>query len=150
MDYCKFQIGQCRLHINIKRTKEFYALQPKITENCICGDCKYYAENVISKPNKLFSLLVNMGVDLSRQPNINPDGVIPYNLEDKYLFEGYYFVYGTFGKTSKKTKIINEDNVISEVAFNNKEFGKEIQLVVKQIEHEKLSFEFLLTVKSGD
>lgn len=148
LDSCKFQIGQVRLHIDIKKTREFYARLPKISENCTCSDCMYFETEVIHRTNKLFDLLKKMGVDLSRQPNINPDGLccVGNTKQDKIGYLGYYFVYGKVGKTSKSTKIVNVENQVSEVSFNDAEFGKHIQLTIKQVEKDKLSFDFYIEV----
>lgn len=147
-DWCTFQIGQCRLHIHTKQTKLFYATQPKITENCSCGYCKYFEREVINQPNRLFEVLKQMEVDLSRQPNINPDGVscVGDTKQDKLGYMGNYFVFGEIGKTSKKTAQINDDNAVSEVTFNNTEFGDHTQVTIKQVDKDKLSFEFYMDV----
>jgi hypothetical protein len=147
-DWCTFQIGQCRLHVHLKRTKEFYATQPKITENCSCDECKYFESEVINQPNKLFELLKRMEVDLSRQPNINPDGIscVGDTKPDKIGYMGNYFVFGEIGKTSKKTALINDDNTVDEVTFNDTEFGVNTQVTIKQVESDKISFEFYMDV----
>lgn len=131
---CGLQIGQCRLHIDTKKTKEFYAILPKITQNCSCGYCKYFMEIVIQQPNKLFELLNNLGVDLSRQPNINPDGIccVGESQEGKLGYIGSYFVFGDIGITSQKD-------------FKT-EFGNSIQVEIRQVEEFKLSFEFYMDV----
>jgi hypothetical protein len=150
-DWCTFQIGQCRLHIHAKRTKEFYSAQPKISENCSCGYCKYFETEVVTQPNRLFDLLRKMEVDLSRQPNINPNGVscIGESKPNKLGYMGNYFVYGEIGKTSKKNKKINDDKSVSEVIFNDAEFGTNIQVTIKQVEEDKLSFEFYMDVEKA-
>ena len=147
-DWCTFQIGQCRLHVHTKRTKEFYEKQPRITENCSCGYCKYFENVVISQPNRLFQILRSMEVDLNRQPNIHPDGIcyVGDTKQDKLSYMGYYFVFGEIGKTSKKTKKMNADNAVDEVSFNDIEFGKNTGVTIKQIEEDKLSFEFYMEI----
>jgi hypothetical protein len=148
IDWCTFQIGQCRLHVHTKRTKEFYATQPKITENCSCGFCKFFEMEVINQPNRLFEILKKMEVDLSRQPNKNPDGVccVGDTKKDKLGYMGNYFVFGEIGKTSKKTAQINNDNEVSEVTFNDTEFGDNTLVTIKQVDKDKLSFEFYMDV----
>jgi hypothetical protein len=148
IDWCTFQIGQCSLHVDTKSTKEFYTRQPKITENCSCDYCKYFDTEVINQPNRLFEILKKMEVDLNRQPNINPDGVccVGDTKQGKLGYMGYYFVFGEIGKTSKKTAIINDDNSVSEVTFNNTEFGDYIQVTIRQVDKHKLSFEFYMDV----
>jgi hypothetical protein len=151
IDWCTFQIGQCRLHIHIKQTKDFYATQPKITENCSCGYCEYFETEVINQPNRLFEVLKKMKVDLSRQPNINPDGIscIGETSQDKLGYMGNYFVFGAIGKTSKKTALSNDTDNIIEVTFNDTEFGNNTQVTIKQIDKDKLSFEFYMDVDKG-
>jgi hypothetical protein len=151
MDWCTFQIGQCRLHVHTKRTKEFYAAQPKITENCSCGDCKYYETEVVNLPNRLFEMLKKMEVDLSRQPDINPDGVccVGDTKRNKVGYMGNYFVFGEIGKTSKKTARISDENIVSQVTFNNAEFGVNTLVTVKQVDEERISFEFYVDVEKS-
>lgn len=150
-DWCTFQIGQCRLHIDLARTKNFYAAQPKIIQNCSCGYCTYFETEVINQPNKLFEILKEMKVDLSRQPDINPDGIscVGETKKDRLGYMGNYFVYGEIGKTSKGNQRVNEDNSISEVSFNDAEFGNTTQVTIKQIDKDKLSFEFYMEVQAN-
>ncbi len=148
IDWCTFQIGQCRLHVHLKKTKEFYATQPKITENCSCGYCKYFETVVIHQPNRLFEILKKMEVDLGRQPNINPDGIccVGDTKPNKLGYMGNYFVFGEIGKTSKKTAQVNDDSSVKEVTFNNTEFGDNTQVTIKQVDKDKISFEFYMDV----
>ena len=150
-DWCTFQIGQCRLHVHLTRTKEFYALLPKITENCTCDGCKIFENEVIKQENRLFEILNEMKVDLSRQPNINPDGIccVGQTKPGKIGYMGNYFVYGQIGKTTKDSKQVNEENIVTEVNFNDTEFGKNTHVTVKQFEPDKLSFEFYMDVDSN-
>ncbi|HWK02451.1 MAG TPA: hypothetical protein VNS58_02390 [Puia sp.] len=147
-DWCSFQLGQCRLHIHLKRTKEFYASQPKISENCLCGYCKYFESEVINQPHSLFDILRKMEVDLSRQPNINPDGIscVGETKPGKLGYMGNYFVFGEIGKTSKKGKNLRADGSVNEVTFNDMEFGAGTTVTVKQVEEGKLSFSFYMDV----
>jgi hypothetical protein len=147
-DWCSFQIGQCRLHIHLKRTKEFYVSQPKISENCLCGYCNFFESQVIHQPNRLFEILRKMEVDLSRQPNINPDGVscVGETKPGQLGYLGNYFVFGHIGKTSKTSKKVNADNRVSEVMFNDVEFGPHTSVTIQQVEEEKLSFCFYMDV----
>ncbi|MHA4812560.1 hypothetical protein ACX0G9_30990 [Flavitalea flava] len=150
--WVNFQIGQCRLHIQIERTKEFYAAQPKISTNCSCDNCKYFENEVINHSNRLFEVLKEMGVDLSRQPNINSDGIccVGDTKPDKLGYMGNYFVYGKIGKTSKKNKKSEDDNRVSEVTFNDAEFGHNTQATIRQFEEDKLSFGFYMDVDKFD
>ncbi len=143
----QFQIGQCRILVHSTDTETFYKKQPTITDNCNCGDCKYYSEVVIRQENRLFELLKKMKVDLNRQPNINPDGICCIDLDDgRKGYIGYYYVIGVLGKTSKKTKVVDESGNVIEVSFKDAEFGKGIDLTIKQVAADKLSFEFYLEV----
>jgi hypothetical protein len=143
-----FQIGQCRLIVDIRRTKDFYAILPAITTNCSCGNCKYFENQVLRHTNRLFTILSRMGVDLSRQPNINPDGIscVGETKPGKIGYMGYYFVYGLIGKTQKKGVKKTDTDQLVEVEFNDVEFGKDTQVTIKQVEQDKLSFEFYMEV----
>jgi len=148
IDLCTFQIGQCRLHINLKLTREFYANQPKISENCHCGYCKYFETTVINQPNQLLDLLKTMEVELDRQPNTIDDGIscIGESKPNHLGYIGNYFVFGKIGKTTKKNIILNDEKGVSEVILRNAEFGSNTQVTIKQVESAKLSFEFYMDV----
>lgn len=143
-----FQIGQCRLIVDIRRTMDFYATLPKISVNCPCENCKNFETDVIRHTNRLFEVLVKMGVDLSRQPDINPDGIscIGDTNAGNVGYMGYYYVFGKIGKTSKKTRKQVDTDYVAEVSFNDAEFGKNTQVTIKQVEEDKLIFEFYMDV----
>ena len=146
-DRCQFQIGQCRVLVDLTETEEFYKKQPKITDNCTCEDCKYFSNVVVEQNNQLFDLLRKMKVDLHRQPNINPDGVYCVDLDNgKKGYIGYYYVIGELRKTTKKTKVTDDNGNAIEVSFHNAEFGKGVNLTIKQVDHGKLIFDFYLEV----
>jgi hypothetical protein len=44
----------------------------------------------------------------------------------------------------KTTKVINDDFETIELRFNNAEFGDNIQVLIKKINAEQISFEFFL------
>jgi hypothetical protein len=144
-----FQIGQCRLIVDIRRTKDFYAILPNISTNCSCGHCKYFENKVLQQANRLFDILSKMGVDLSRQPDINPDGVscVGETKPGKMGYMGYYFVYGRIGKTQKKGVKNTNSGQLVEVKFNDMEFGRNTQVTIRQVEEGKLSFEFYMEVQ---
>jgi hypothetical protein len=146
-----FQIGQCRLIVDIRRTKDFYATLPNISTNCSCGNCKYFETQVVQRTNRLFAILSKMGADLSRQPNINPDGVncLGETKPGKMGYMGYYFVYGRIGKTQKKGIKTSNSSQLPEIEFNDVEFGKDTQVTIKQVEENKLSFEFYVEFLKG-
>ena len=145
---CTFQIGQCRITVDLQRTKQFYSSLPRITDNCKCGYCQHYEKDIISKSNPFFDVLKRMNVDLSRQPNINPDGIscVGETKPGKLEYLGYYFVYGHLGKTSKKNSLKDMEGNLEKVEFNNREFGADMQVTIQKVDHEKLSFEFYMQV----
>lgn len=151
-DWCGFQLNQCRVKINMKLTEEFYKEQPTITENCNCGYCKYYKTVVIRKPNNFFALLEQMKVDLSRQPNSYPDGLscTGESKKGELGYNGNYFLFGRIEKTSKKSVIVSNDNKVIAVNFKDAEYGNNIQFSIRQVEKNKISFEFFLTVPVSD
>ena len=122
---------------------------PSITTNCSCGNCKYFENQVLRHTNRLFTILSSMGVDLSRQPDITPDGIscVGETKPGKIGYMGYYFVYGRIGKTKKKGVKKTDTDQLAEVEFNDAEFGKDMQVTIKQVEQDKLSFEFYMEVQ---
>jgi hypothetical protein len=151
-DYSRFQIGQCRINVQIWRAEDFYKAQPKITDNCQCDDCSYYQNFVAKMSNPFFDLLKSMGVDLTRQPNINPDGICCVGDvgQNSIGYMGYYLVYGQFGQTSKANSLIDDEGNGVEVSFKNAEYGKGISFTVKKVDDTMLSFDFYITVQKGD
>lgn len=145
----QFQVGQCRVLVNLTATEAFYKNQPKIIDNCDCGDCRHFSDMVVEQEHKLFDLLEKMRVDLQRQPNINPDGVCCVDLENgKKGYIGYYYVIGELRKTTKKTKISDDEGNIIEVSFKNAEFGKGVELTIKQADSDRLIFDFYFEINN--
>jgi hypothetical protein len=70
-----FQIEGYPLTVDCDKTKEFYLTQEKITDDCQCKDCRFYAENFTKEPLEIFSILSSMGVDLQKNLNSEPTGV---------------------------------------------------------------------------
>ena len=141
-----FQIGQCRIYVDTDRTKEFYETLPGISENCNCGNCVYFENEVIKKDIPLFKILKKMCVDLTRQPNINPDGIYSVGPTTKYnrAYIGYYQVFGKFGKTQKKTQTINADGKMESVEFFEPLNDSYIQYKILQDKDDQLIVEFYI------
>lgn len=147
-EICTFQIGKCRIIVDLERTKQFYATLPKITDNCNCGYCEYFEKKVVNKISRLFEVLKRMQVDLTRQPNINPDGIycVGETKPNKLGYFGYYFIYGSIGKTSKKTASVDSEGNIGKIEFNDREFGTDVRVTITKIDPKKLVFEFYMEV----
>ncbi|MCB0401360.1 MAG: hypothetical protein KDD41_04705 [Flavobacteriales bacterium] len=146
METIRFQIGQCRINVNIGKTKDFYKSQPKISENCTCKDCSYF-ENIVTKKNiRLMKILSQMGVDLTRQPNINLNGVCSTGETEKFQrsYMGYYKVFGRLGKTQKSTQTINKEGQLESVDFYEPEDDSYIQYKVRQETNDQLTVDFYL------
>lgn len=144
----RIQIGQCRIDVDTEKTKMFYSKQPRITENCACNFCSYFENEVISQPNRLFEILRVMSVDLKRQPDLDPAGLDCFDTRNNQLsYKGYYFVFGKIVKTTKKTAVRDENNTVTEIGFNETEFGPGTLATIKQIDEDKLVFEFYVNTK---
>jgi len=70
-----FYIAGERLEIDPIKTKEFYLTQHKITDDCQCDDCHFYAVVFIQKKFSFFELLKTMGIDLRKNLTGEPTGV---------------------------------------------------------------------------
>ena len=142
----QFQIGQCRIYVDTDKTKDFYSKFPKISENCKCGDCKYFEDVIIKKDIRLFTILKSMGVDLDRQPNINPDGICSVGPTDKYnrAYFGYYNLFGQLGKTQRKTQTKNPDGELESVDFIEHTSDNNVNYTIKQIKENELTVEFYI------
>lgn len=146
MNVVDFQIGQCRTSVEVERTKDFYSNLPRITENCNCGDCQHFENVVVRKDIRLFKILMKMGVDLTRQPNISPSGVSNTGETDKFQrsYMGYYKLFGKLGKTQHTPKIINEAGKLTAVEFREAESDAFVQYSIKQNTNDELTVDFFL------
>jgi len=141
-----FQVGQCRIYVDTEATIKYYERLPRISENCKCDDCAYFESNVTKKDVRLFGILKDMGVDLTRQPNINPDGICSIGETEKYerTYMGYYQIFGQLGKTQKKASTKSEDGEIETVDFYETTDDTNIQYKIKSDIDDKLTFDFYL------
>lgn len=70
-----FKIHNVELQVDIAKTKEFYLTQNKITDDCSCNDCVFYATIFIHENLEIFNILPLMGVDLGKNMASEPTGV---------------------------------------------------------------------------
>lgn len=138
-----FQIGQCRINVDTDATKKFYSSLPKISENCKCGDCDYFEKVITKKDIRLLNNLQKMGVDLTRQPNIAPDGLCCVGPTEKYErdYLGYYQLIGNLGKTQRTPQKVVDDKLES-VDFFETEDDSNVTYTIKQDEEDKLTIDF--------
>jgi len=142
----QYQIGQCRVLTDKDKTIKFYRSLPKISENCGCENCHYFETIVTEKEIRLFTILKEMGVDLTRQPAINPDGICPVGPTEKYAraYIGYYQVFGKFGKTQRTPQTLNSEGKLESVGFFEPEDDSYTEYKVKQQADDQLIIEFYL------
>lgn len=142
----EFQIGQCRVLVDTDKTREFYQGLPRISENCACGDCDYFENEVTQKDIRLFEILRKMGVDLKRKPNINPDGVCSTGETEKFKrsYIGYYNLIGRLGKTQKPNQIKNKEGQLESVDFYEPESDSFMQFKINQVQENRLTIDFYL------
>jgi hypothetical protein len=149
-DYSGFQIGQCRLKIQIWRTEEYYKNLPKISDTCKCDECAYFQNYVLREENNFFTLLKNMGVDLSKRPTADDILCIGDLKPNKLEYMGKYLVYGYIAKTSKKGALLDSAGNGIEVPFNNAEYGKHISFTVTKVNDETILFDFYIVIDKTD
>ena len=139
-------MGQCRVYVDTDKTKKFYEGLPRISENCDCGDCVYFENEVTKKDIRLPETLKDMGIALTRQPNINPDGVCCVGETEKYKrgYIGYYNLYGQLGKTQKSTQTKNDQGQLESVDFYESEDDSYTQYKIKQVTDAKLTIDFYI------
>jgi hypothetical protein len=132
-------IGQKRIAVDKFKTSQLYSTYPKISENCSCSDCAYFEKEVIYQDFPLFHLLHALGVDLSRQPNIVPDGICcPGEINDRIIYYGYYKVVGSM-----------EDNQETIECYNN-ELGPYTSLTIQRANDQELIFEFYIEAENKE
>lgn len=136
-----YQIEQCKLLVSRKRTGDFYSELPHIKDNCQCGDCAYFEDVVIKKNLRLFEILTRFGVTLSRQPNVNPDGVssVGDTVGFKRSYFGYYIVFG---------KIMNHQDQPFSFVFDEEDSST--GFTIEQMDNERLTFDFFIEVERNN
>jgi hypothetical protein len=94
----------------------------------------------------MFKILRDMGVDLTRQPNVNPEAVCSIGPTEKYKrsYMGYYHVFGQLIKTQKKTQTKNNEGEIEMVDFFETTDDSNIQYKIKRDTTDKLTVDFYL------
>ncbi|MEQ9378132.1 MAG: hypothetical protein RIG68_23280 [Imperialibacter sp.] len=95
---------------------------------------------------RLFDILEKMGVNLKRQPNINPDGVCSTGETDKFLrtYMGYYKLFGKIRKTQLKQKQVDENGDPVRVEFRETEQDAFVQYTVEQTKADELTVDFFI------
>ncbi len=146
MNAGNFQIGQCRVFVEVDRTIDFYRELPRISENCNCEECKHFENVVTNMDLRLFKILEGMGVDLKRQPNINPDGVCSTGDIEKFqrTYMGYYKLFGKIGKTQRTHKQTNSNGETTAVEFRESEEDAFVQYTIKQESTDELTVDFFI------
>ena len=146
MNTVNFQIGQCLMTVEVDRTKNFYRELPLISENCNCIDCEHF-ETVVTEMNfRLFEMLNQMGVNLRRQPNINPDGVCSTGETDKFqrAYMGYYKLFGKVGGAERAPSKVNSDGEPTAFEFRETEEDAFVQYTIKQESTDQLTIDFFI------
>ena len=89
-------LGPYQLKVEAAQTQDQYALWPRISENCICGDCAWFEEHVPRLGPCLFHTLALVGVDLTRQPNDPEDALCSLSTDqDAFpVYVGFYILVG--------------------------------------------------------
>ncbi|MEQ9006390.1 MAG: hypothetical protein RLP12_00795 [Ekhidna sp.] len=95
---------------------------------------------------RLFKILEGMGVDLKRQPNINPDGVCSTGDTEKFqrTYMGYYKLFGKIGKTQRTHKQTNSNGETTAVEFRESEEDAFVQYTIKQESTDELTVDFFI------
>jgi hypothetical protein len=70
----EIQIGNSLIKTDKAATEKFYLSQKKITDDCQCADCKFYAETVTNYPFEIFEILRDLGVDVEKNLDSEPTG----------------------------------------------------------------------------
>ena len=90
------QIDDWEFDIDMTRTMEYSAAEA--AEHCTCASCRnFYAAVDVCYPN-LRPFLAQFGLDIEA-----PEELFPYDIADKMIYEGNYWVCGSvlrFGKNS--------------------------------------------------
>jgi hypothetical protein len=101
----EFKINYSTLLVDTERTQLSYLNQIKITEDCTCEECKYFATVFVKGHLEIFTILSTMGVDLEKSLKSNPQRlwcVLGANKEFLYC-EQMYQVDGEILPKQKET-----------------------------------------------
>ena len=140
-----FQLGTYGVIVDLAKTKAFYSTLPQISANCSCGNCVYFEKVVIKQPLRLFDLLKDMQVDLSRQPDINPDGVYAITIQpNKINYHGYYLVCGSVENDTHDIPLF--DSLHGFEDFEQADFSG-LKVAVSKVDDEKVAVEFDILIE---
>ena len=117
------------MQVDVSKTQQFYLTQDKITEDCTCDDCRFYATEFIKQTLEIFELISTMGVDLAKNLESEPTGVWCIRDNDG-IFIYSQQVYQTFG-------VILPINT-SEIKYEKTEKGFNINALFIQIKDETI------------
>ena len=89
-------LGPYQLQVEVAQTQAQYALWPRISENCSCGDCAWFEEHVPRLKASLFLTLALVGVDVTRQPNAPEDALYSISTDQGSfpMYVGFYPLVG--------------------------------------------------------
>jgi hypothetical protein len=116
-----FEIDGITLRVDKEATKTFYFTECRITDNCGCDDCAFYANIWIKQRFEIFQVLEQMGVDLGKNLSSEPTGVWCIRGDNGQLiyFDQVYRVFGTIVAKGRKeiTYLRTEDKYKIEAKF---------------------------------
>lgn len=130
-----FHINGEPLENDTSKTKEFYLTQHKITDDCECDDCNFYATNFINNKFEIFSLLETMGIDLSKNLGGEPTGVWCIR-DDKGEFLHCLQVYQAVGQ------FVNEN--ATKLSYEKTENNYKICAAVVKTGNGRVDFELII------
>lgn len=107
-----FEIAGTTLRVDKMATERLYLPEVKITDNCNCSDCTFYADILIKQPFEIFQLLSRMGVDLGKNLSSEPTGVWCIREADGQLihFDQVYRIFGSIVEREEIRYLRKESN----------------------------------------
>lgn len=115
----EFKVEGIVLWVDKEETERLYVTEIKITDNCDCSDCSFYANSLIKQPFGIFQMLQEMGVDLSKNLSSESTGVwcVRDDREQLIHFDQVYRVYGTILDRGEINYLRVENNYKVEAKF---------------------------------
>lgn len=100
------ELAQLLDGFNKDATVNYYKDQLTAKENCQCEDCAYFQDVFIQKELKLFAFLTELGIDLRKDEDIDPEGlwmILDDNNEFYHCLTAHA-VLGDFGELKEQDR----------------------------------------------
>jgi len=87
-----FAFGNCKLDVDVDKTKAYYKTAKTVTGDCSCDGCRNYVEAIDFLPKEVTTFFAQLGIDMKKPREVysineSAGGTLPYG--------GWYHVCAT-------------------------------------------------------